>query len=135
MFHICYPSKAEAYNVQPNIDPVTAKKCRTLTKHEWCMTFNIFIGVYIQKHPDDIQGLLAYVSHVQAIMDQGYLNKRAGDWSFHDVRFRQECEYIHCSWPMLRPDLEARAYRGTGIQSILSGQQNDTLINPEGVLF
>ena len=44
MFDILYPSKAEAYNVQPNIDPVTAKKHRTLTTHEWCMAFNIFIG-------------------------------------------------------------------------------------------
>ena len=68
-------------------------------------------------------------------MDEGPLNKRAGDWSFYDVRFRQEREYTHCSWAMLRPDLEAKAYHGTGIQSTLSGQQNDTLINPEGVLL
>ena len=33
MFDILYASKAEAYNVQPNKDPVTAKKCKTLTKH------------------------------------------------------------------------------------------------------
>ena len=96
MFDILYPSKAEAYNVQPNIDPITAKKRRTLTRHEWCMAFNIFMGVYIQKHPDDIQGLLAYASQVQAIMDEGPLNKGAGDWNFYDVRFRQEREYTHC---------------------------------------
>ena len=118
MFHIFYPSKAEAYTVQSNTDPLTAKKRRTLTKYEWCMAFNTFIEVYIPKHPDDIQGLLAYVSYVQAIMGWGPLNKGAGDWNFYNVRFRQEREYTHCSWLMLRPDLEAKAYLGTGSQSM-----------------
>ena len=92
------------------------------------MAFNIFIGVYIQKHPDDIQGLLAYVSHVEAIMDEGPLNKGAADCNFYDIRwikglgtgifydirFRQGREYTHCSWLLLRPNLEAKAYHGTG---------------------
>ena len=118
MFHIFFSRKAEAYTVQSSTDPLTAKKRRTLTKYEWCMAFNTFIGVYIPKHPDDIQGLLAYVSYVQAIMGWGPLNKGAGEWNFYDVRFRQEREYTNCSWLMLRPDLEAKAYRGTGSQSM-----------------
>ena len=42
----------------------------------------------------------------------------AGDWNFYDVRFRQEREYTHCSWLMLRPDLEAKAYLRTESQSM-----------------
>ena len=30
-------------------------------------------------------------------MDEGPLNKGAGDWNFYDFRFRQEREYTHCS--------------------------------------
>ena len=65
-----------------------------------------------------MQGLLAYVSHVQATMGEGPLNKGAGDWNFYDVRFQQEREYANCSWLMLRPDLEVKAYLGTGSQSM-----------------
>ena len=88
------------------------------------MAFNTFIGVYIPKHPDDIQPgaprlcQLPGVSYVQPIMGWGPLNKRAGDWNFYGVLFRQEREYTHCSWLMLRPDLEAKAYLGTGSQSM-----------------
>ena len=80
MFDILYPSKAEAYNVQPEIDPVTVKNAGA-----WLNMSGVWHSkhlFYIQKHPGDIQGPLAYVSHVQAIMDEGPLNKGAGDWIF-----------------------------------------------------
>ena len=47
----------------------------------------------------------------------GPLNKGAGDWNSFDVWLRQELEYTHCSWLTVRPDLEAKAYRGVGSQS------------------
>ena len=83
---------------------LTPRVHKQLPEAEWIKAFNIFVSVYVEKFPLELNALLTYAQKVQAIMAKG------GDWHNFDRTYRKELAVTQKSYFTLRPDLEIVAY-------------------------
>ncbi len=73
-----------------------AAKRRPLSIQAWTSAWHVFISVYIQKFPDEIQALLVYEQDVNSLANQGL------DWVFYDEQFRRGKESrMYCTHGIL----------------------------------
>ena len=91
-------------NPELNLEPRNGKQ---LSETEWGEAFDIFLAVYVQRYPEQLNDLLSYARHVKELMRCG------ANWAFYDLHYRCDREFSHCSWLVVRQDLELKAYRLT----------------------
>ncbi len=94
----------------PTLINMTAKR-RPLSIQAWNSAWSVFMFVYIQKFPDEIQALLAYEQDVNSLANQGL------DWVFSDKQFRTGKSSRMYAWDTLRPDLDRKLLYSMGRNS------------------
>ena len=107
---LLYPNDIRGYNlsVVNNDQPALSlepKKGRPMSEQDWGAAFDIFVAVYVEKYPDELNAILTYAQHVKDQMRNG------AHWRMYDTQFRRDREFTKCSWQMVRQDLELRAFR------------------------
>ena len=109
---LLYPNTSRGYDlaVQDEEKPALCyepKKRKFLSEQDWSAAFDVFIAIYLEKYPSELNGILTYAQHVKDLMRNG------ANWRMYDSLYRQEREFTKCSWNIIRQDLELRAFRIT----------------------
>ena len=109
---LLYPNTSRGYDlaVQDEEKPALClepKKRKFLSEQDWSAAFDVFIAIYLEKYPSELNGILTYAQHVKDLMRNGT------NWPMYDSLYRQEREFTKCSWHIIRQDLELRAFRIT----------------------
>lgn len=102
---ILNPDYDHQYNVtfskiesRPHLQ-LTPNSTKYITAENWTRAFDIFMAVYVQKYPEQLQDLLTYGYTIKSMMQNGQ------DWNNYDRQFRIAREHSNCSWSSVRVDL------------------------------
>ena len=109
LYELLYPHANANYNMSFNMNEQSPQlsfrpgRRRSLSPLEWAMAWDIYLAVYTEKFPHEIQDILSYTRDVRRLQS---LNV---NWMLYDTQYRQDREYTHCSWRTVRTDLYALA--------------------------
>jgi len=103
------------------------KKKRPLTQTEWGSAFDVYIAVYVQRYPAQLNDILSYAQHIKELM------RSNSNWAYYDTRYRQDREFKHCSWLTVRKDLELWAFRQPVQPAAINTPRNERV--PRGHCF
>jgi hypothetical protein len=109
---LLYPNQTPSYLLQladndsnsPQLN-LSPRKRKSLSETEWGAAMDIFVSIYVQKYPAQLNDILSYCQHVKDLM------RNAANWRQYDYQYRLDREFSHCSWLLVRQDLELRAFR------------------------
>ena len=76
-----------------------------MSEQDWGAAFDIFVAVYVEKYPTELNAILIYAQHIKDLMRNG------AHWHMYDTQLRRDREFTKCSWQIVRQDLQLRAFR------------------------
>lgn len=112
LIDLLYPNRNCNYSLSLTPDSstpsltLTQKKNRSLNEAEWSSAMDVFVAVYVQKYPQQLNDILTYVHYIKDLMKQG------ANWRYYDTNYRLDREFSQCTWTTIRQDLELRSFRG-----------------------
>lgn len=89
-------------NSNPTLS-LSPKQKKVLSDFEWITAWDIFMAIYTQKYPHELQDLLTYSQSIKRMMLSN------SNWRYYDKQFRLSREHSLCSWLTVRIDLQLAA--------------------------
>ena len=91
---------------------LTPKRKPSISEDEWNRAFDIYLAIYVQRYPKELQDLLSYGNNIRNMMR----NKQ--NWNYYDRQFRLARQHSLCAWTTIRVDL---LLHSPGLQQSKSG--------------
>ena len=93
---LLYPSNSRGYALAVHEEEKTAlclepKKHKFLSEQDWGAAFDVFIAIYLEKYPSELNEILTYAQHVKDLMHNW------ANWRMYDSLYRQDREFTKCS--------------------------------------
>lgn len=127
-FHLCVANDNASSTAEPKITLEPNQKSKQINSIDvWITAFEIFVGVYTQKHPCEAPMLMKYCD----------LAARGCNWRYYDETFRypQQKEPQACSWGSVHWELWFRSQPSKNIilqTKKFEGEPKSGILVPKG---